>query len=78
MADVDLLVVEQHTVDGLDGSLGSLSSLVVDETVTLRAAVLIGGDLARKDSAESGKGVVEGLRDMLESQPPYMRCLNHD
>ena len=34
MTDKDLLVVEQHAVDGLDGSIGSLASRVVDETIT--------------------------------------------
>lgn len=61
VADVHLLVVEQHTVDGLDSSLGGLSGLVVDETVAFRAAVLVGSDLAGQDVAESGERVVEGL-----------------
>ena len=61
MADVDLLVVQQHAVDSLDGSLGGLSGLVVNETVALGTAVLIGGDLAGQDVTECGKGVVEGL-----------------
>ncbi len=46
MADVDLLVVQQHAVDSLDGGLGGLGSLIVDETVALGTAVLVGGDLA--------------------------------
>ena len=78
MADVDLLVVQQHAVDSLDSSLRGLGGLVVDEAVALGAAVLIGGDLARKDSAESGEGVVEGLHNMLESRPPCMRYFDHD
>ena len=61
MADVDLLVVQQHAVDSLDGSLGGLSGLVVNETVALGPAMLVGGDLAREDVAESGESVVEGL-----------------
>ena len=61
VADVNLLVVQKHTVDSLNGGLGRLSSLVVDETVALGAAVLIGGDLAGQDITECGKGVVEGL-----------------
>ena len=60
-ADVHLLVVEQHAVDSLDSSLRGLGGLVVDEAVALGAAVLIGGDLAREDVAESGERVVEGL-----------------
>ena len=62
VADIDLLVVQEHTVDSLDSGLGSLSSLVVDETVALGAAVLVGGDLAGQDVAESSEGVMEGLQ----------------
>ena len=61
MADINLLVVEQHAIDSLDGSLGSLSGLVVDETVTLRTAMFIGGDLAGEDVAESRERVVQSL-----------------
>lgn len=61
MADVDLLVVQKHAVDSLNGSLSGLGGLVVDETVALRAALLIGSNLARKNVAEGGEGVVEGL-----------------
>ena len=61
MADVDLLVVQQHAIDSLDGSVSGLGGLVVDETVTLGSALLISSDLARKDVSESGKGIVQGL-----------------
>ena len=62
MADVDLLVVQQHAVDGLDSILSSLGSLVVHETIALGTPMLIGGDLARENVAKGGKGVVEGLQ----------------
>ena len=61
MADVDLLVIQQHAVDGLDGSLSSLSSLVMDETVALGAAMLVGGDLAGENVAEGGERIVQSL-----------------
>ena len=61
VADVDLLVVQQHAVDSLDGSLGGLSGLVVNETVALGTAMLIGGDLAREDVAEGSERVVQSL-----------------
>ena len=62
MADVDLLVVEQHAVDGLDGSLSSLGSLVVNIAETTLATVLIGGNFAGQDIAEGSESVVEGLQ----------------
>jgi hypothetical protein len=61
VADVDLLVVQKHAVDRLDGGLGSLASLVVDKGEAARVAVLVGGDLAREDVAERSERVVEGL-----------------
>ena len=58
---VDLFVVEQHAVDGLDGGVGGFGRLVMDEPVAPGTTVLVGGDLAREDVAERGKSVVEGL-----------------
>ena len=63
VTNVNLLIVQKHTIDSLDGSLGSLSGLIVDETVSLGAAMLVGSDLARQDITEGGKGIVEGLQD---------------
>ena len=60
-ADVHLLVVEQHAIDGLDGVLGRLGSLVVDEAVALGVAMLVSCDLAREDVTERRKRVVQGL-----------------
>ena len=68
VADVDLLVVEQHAVDSLDGSLGGLSGLVVNETVALGPAMLVGGDLAREDVAEGSERVVQSLVISLLAQ----------
>jgi hypothetical protein len=61
VTDKHLLVVQQHAVDGLDGSISGFTGLVVDETVTTRVAVLINGDLAGKDVTESSESVVESL-----------------
>jgi hypothetical protein len=61
VTDKDLLVVQQHTIDGLDSSVGGLAGLVVNETITSRVAVLIDCNLAGEDVTKRGKGVVEGL-----------------
>ena len=58
MADVNLLVVQKHTVDGLDRGFSRLGGLVVNETIALRAAVLICGDLARQHVTERSEGVM--------------------
>lgn len=47
MPNIDFLVVEKHPIDGFDSSVGGLSGLIVDIAVTTRAALLIGGYLAR-------------------------------
>ena len=61
VADEDLLVVQQHTVNVLDGVVGSLGGLVVDETVTLGVGELILSDLAAENVTEGSEGVVESL-----------------
>jgi hypothetical protein len=61
VTDVNLLLVEKHTVNVLDGLRSGLIGLVVNETITLGVAVLILGNLAAQDVTESSKGVVESL-----------------
>ena len=61
VSDVDLLVVQKHTVDSLDSSLSGLCSLVMDETVALGATLFVRRDLAGQNVAERGKSIVEGL-----------------
>lgn len=77
VTDVDLLVVQKHTVDGLNGSVGGLTGRVMDKArrqsataiakVSLNSreasalAILVGTDFARKNVTESGKSVVESL-----------------
>jgi len=63
VSDVNLLVVQQHSIDGLDGGIGSFSRFVVNESVSPRSTILIDSDFAREDVSESGKGVVEGLQN---------------
>lgn len=60
VTDKDLLVVQQHAVDVLDGVLSGLVGLVVNETVSL-GGTLLGGDLAGQDVAEGREGVVKSL-----------------
>ncbi|GKT65979.1 hypothetical protein ColTof4_03266 [Colletotrichum tofieldiae] len=61
VTDVDLLLVEKHAVNVLDGLGGSLIRLVVNESVALGVAVLVLGDLAAQDVAEGSEGVVQSL-----------------
>lgn len=57
----DLLVVEEHAIDRLDGVLGSLSGFIVDEAVTLGVALLIDGDLAGQNITKRDERIVERL-----------------
>ena len=61
VTDIDLLVVEQHAIDCLDGSLGGLCGLVVNEPIALRTTLLVGSDLAGKNGSKSGESIMESL-----------------
>lgn len=61
VADVDLLIIKQHPVDGLDGGFTGFLGLVMDISIALGAPVLISDDLAGQDIAESSEGIVKGL-----------------
>ncbi|CAF3461033.1 unnamed protein product [Fusarium graminearum] len=61
VADVNLLLVEKHTVNVLDGLGSGLISLIVNETIALGGTSLVLGNLAAQDVTESSKGVVESL-----------------
>ena len=62
MSDEDFAVVEQHTIDGLDGSISRLVGLVVDIAIALRVTLLIGDNFAGQNIAESSKRVVKRLK----------------
>lgn len=78
MADVHLLVVQKHAIDGTDGSIGRLSSLVVNKAISLGAALFVGSHFAGQDIAEGSKGIMQSLcksrnqgvpRPKIEQQP---------
>lgn len=62
MSNVDLLVIQQHTIDGLDSRLGRLGAVIVNETVTLGASALVCCDLARKNVTEGSKSIMKSLK----------------
>jgi len=61
VSNEDLLIIEQHTIDGLDGRLGRLGTVIVNEAVTLRASSLICCDLTRKNVTEGSEGIMKSL-----------------
>lgn len=61
VADVDLLFVQKHAIDVLDGLLSSLVGLIMNKSVTLGVTVLVLGHLAAQNVAEGSKGVMESL-----------------
>ena len=64
-ANINLLVIEQHSIDVLDGMLSCLGSLVVDEAVSSGSTLLICSNLARQDIAEGGESIVESLYKVI-------------
>ena len=65
MPNKDLLVIEQHAIDSLDGGFGSLASFIVDKSIATRSAILVGRDFAGKNIAERSKRVVESLASCM-------------
>lgn len=63
MANINLFVVQKHAIDGFNGSSRGFSGLVVNEAVPLGATMLVSSDLARKNVAERGEGVMKRLRN---------------
>ncbi|ROV94110.1 hypothetical protein VPNG_09340 [Cytospora leucostoma] len=61
VADIDLLLVQKHAIDVLDSLRSSLVGLVVHETVSLGVSMLILGNLAAENVAESGESVMQSL-----------------
>ena len=72
VTDIDFLVIQQHPIHSFDGGLGSLSSFIVDKSVSLGAALFISGNLARQHIAESGKCVMESLSKCEMQFEPIM------
>jgi hypothetical protein len=60
-ANVDLAVVQKHTINVLDGALGSSGGLKVNKTVALGDTKIICSDLARKNLTKGREGVMEIL-----------------
>jgi hypothetical protein len=57
----DLLLVQKHAVNVLDGVVSGLGGLVVNKSVTLGVTVLILGNLAAQNVAKGSKGIMESL-----------------
>ena len=78
MTDIYLFVVQKHTVDSGDGSIGSFAGRVVDKGKAARLAILISANFAREDITKSGKGVVKSLiielSDKLFKSRDYSPC----
>jgi hypothetical protein len=47
MPDIDLLIVQKHSIDSLDSSVRGLSCLIMNITIATGATLLVGSDLAR-------------------------------
>jgi hypothetical protein len=61
VSDIDLSVVQQHAIDGLDGTVSSLGSVVMDKAVAFGTSAVVRGDFAGKNIPERRKGVMESL-----------------
>lgn len=71
VSNVYFFIVKKHTVHSLDRSFCSLGSLVVDKSVTLGAALLIAGHLARKHITKGRECVMKSLSKMISKISPF-------
>jgi hypothetical protein len=55
MTNKNLLIIQQHAIDGLDRIFSSLGGLVVNESVASGPVVFVRGDLARKHVSEGSQ-----------------------
>jgi hypothetical protein len=62
MTNKNLLIVQQHAIDGLDRIFSSLGGLVVNKSVASGPVVFISRDFARKLKSE----------EILEIHPPVI------
>lgn len=62
VSNVDLLVIQQHTIDGFDSRLSSLGAVIVNVAVTPGASAFVCCNLARENIAEGSEGIVKSLR----------------
>lgn len=75
MPNVDLLVVQQHTIDGFDSRLCSLGAVIVNEAVTLGTSALVRRNLARKNVTKGGKSIVESLGYKFRTNKQHRRSV---
>lgn len=61
MPDVNLLVIEKHTIHGLDGSIGCLGGLIMNKTISFGTTDLVGSDFAGQDVTECSERIVKSL-----------------
>jgi hypothetical protein len=55
MTNKNLLIIQQHAIDGLDRIFGSLSSLVVNESVDSGPVVFVSSNFSRKHVSEGSQ-----------------------
>lgn len=61
MTDIHFLIIEEHAIDGFDGTLSGLSSFIMDEAISLGAALFVGDNFAGQDVAKGDKRIMESL-----------------
>jgi len=60
-ANKDLLLIQQHAINLLDGVHGSLLGLKVNKSITLAGSISILGNFTGEDVTEGRKGIVHSL-----------------
>jgi hypothetical protein len=55
MTNKNLLIIQQHAIDGLDRIFGSLGSLVVNESVDSGLVMFVSSNFSRKHVSEGSQ-----------------------
>lgn len=61
MSDINLLVIEKHAIDSLDGAISSFGGLVMNESISLGATMFVCSNFAGQHIAKGGESIMESL-----------------
>ena len=74
ISNINLFVVEQHSINRLDSIISSIRAFKMHEAITPGATVLVGGDFARQDITESRKCIMKSLDILIRCTYTRAKC----
>ena len=65
MSNENLLVIQEHTVNGLDSGFCRFCTVIVNEAISPGASAFVSGDLTRENVSKGSKGIMKSLGQRL-------------